>query len=75
MSKQLELAEAAVKMLIKQIGPKMFVTALNNASCHGKVFIDAGFEGAMWRDKEDKLLGLWYEGVQILAAAAKQIES
>lgn len=75
MSKIRDYAESQVKHMIEQLGPKEFVTALHNASVHGDVFRYAGFEGAMFRDKDDELLKEWYKGIDQLAKIAKRIET
>lgn len=75
MSKLRDYTESQVKHMIVQLGPKGFITALSNACAYGKVFKDAGFEGAMYRDKDDELLKEWYKGIDQLAKITKRIET
>lgn len=67
---RLDVTEAVLKGLLKQVGPKEFVIALNNVCAHGKVFRKAGLR----LDNDDALLGEWFEGIETLNTAATKIE-
>lgn len=64
----LAVAEAVIKGLLQEIGPKNFAIALNNASVHGEVFKENFDE---FLDECDSFLKLWYKGVDTLWESTK----
>ena len=68
---QIEMAEAMVKAIIEQAGPSALVAAINNVCCHGYVFI----EQDLHLDKDDMILGQWYDGLEQMKLAAEKMES
>jgi hypothetical protein len=62
-----EAAEQSIRGLIKAFGPKVFVTGLNNACVHGEIFEEMDLEVS------DAALVTWYEGIEKLSTAAKEI--
>lgn len=62
------VTEAVLFGLIQQIGPKKFVSALNNVCSHGEVF-KQNFEEFL--DDNDKFLNCWFDGIQVLNKASK----
>lgn len=63
MSKQrdVEIGEALIRSLIKEIGPHRFAIALSNASAFGEVF-DGEFT--------DQQLADWHDGIDEMIEAA-----
>ena len=64
----LAVAEAVIKGLLQEIGPKNFAIALHNASVHGDVFKDNFDE---FLDDDDSFLKVWYTGVDVLCESTK----
>ena len=63
----LTIAEAVLKSILQEIGPKNFDFALHNASVHGDVFNENFFE---YLDDDDIFLTRWYEGIDQLNKAS-----
>lgn len=63
--KELDLAEKLLQTLFGQLGPRRFSVALSNAFVHGEIFDECckdTFDIAL--DKDDKILGMYYEGIE-----------
>lgn len=73
MKKSQALLEAVMKSLLVEQGPGLFVTALNNISCHGEALIEHGCNLAI--DQDDEALQEWFAGIDMLAKAAKKFEN
>lgn len=64
----LPVAEAQVKSLIESVGPRTFVTAINNACSHGKIFENMGI------DVSENALDQFYAGVDKMIFATAQFD-
>ncbi len=62
-SHQLTLAEAVLKSLLSELGPKGFAVALHNASQHGDCFKE-NFSDFL--DENDDNLSIWYGGIEMM---------
>lgn len=69
--KQLDLAEKVVGALIQEVGPRAFMTAVNNATAHGGVLLHAD---GVYLDHEDKKLNAWHRGIEEMTSVAKWLE-
>ena len=69
MTKQ-DVVDSVVRNLLATVGPRTLAVALNNASVHGEAIEEYGFaelgDGDAW-------LGEWYNGIELMVAAAKKM--
>lgn len=68
---EIRMAEALVETLLEEVGPSAFMAAINNVCCHGTIFLQMSLN----LDNEDKTLGKWYEGIELMASAAREMEN
>lgn len=72
--KALDMAEGVVSRLIEHLGPKKFIIAVANATCHGDAFHDCPKVDLDF-DEEDLKLRTWHEGLDRLQEVGKWLES